>query len=104
MRSWTKHIVISLLSLLLGLPLCAQQLSGVVIDAETGEPIPYASVVYRGHNVAKVSDINGQFSIDRHAGWNLTFSAVGYKDHIMAISEKTKNGLKIALKLYETRH
>ncbi len=98
MRSWTKHIVISLLSLLLGLPLCAQQLSGVVIDAETGEPIPYASAIYRGHNVAKVSDINGQFSIDRHAGWNLTFSAVGYKEHIMAISEKTKNGLKIALK------
>ncbi len=98
MKSWTKQIVIPLLLLLLGLPMCAQQLSGIVIDAETGEPIPYASAIYKGHNVAKVSDVNGQFSIDRHAGWNLTFSAVGYKEHIIAISEKTKNGLKIALK------
>ena len=98
MRSWTKHIVISLLSLLLGLPLCAQQLSGVVIDAETGEPIPYASVVYRGHNVAKVSDINGQFSIDRHAGWNLTVSSIGYKERIIRISAKTRDNQKITLK------
>ena len=98
MRSWTKHIVISLLSLLLGLPLCAQQLSGVVIDAETGEPIPYASVVYRGHNVAKVSDINGQFSITRHEGWNLTVSSIGYKERIIRISAKTRDNQKITLK------
>lgn len=81
MKKWIKHIILSLLFLLLGLPLCAQQLTGVVTDSETGEPIPMASVVYKGHQVAKVADIDGRFSIARHEGWNLTLSAVGYKDY-----------------------
>ncbi|MBQ7424453.1 MAG: carboxypeptidase-like regulatory domain-containing protein [Prevotella sp.] len=86
--------------MLLGLPLWAQaqQLTGVVTDAETGEPIPMASVIYKGHNVAKVADVDGRFSISRHAGWNLTVSAVGYKERILPITDKTRQGLKIALK------
>ena len=59
--------------LLLSLPLNAQQVKGHVTDAETGEDIPYASVVYKGHNVAVISDLEGHYSIDRHAGWSITF-------------------------------
>lgn len=52
MRSWTKYII-SPLFLLLCLPLQAQQqITGVVVDAETGEVIPMASLIYKGHNVA----------------------------------------------------
>ena len=57
-----------------------------------------ASVIYKGHNVAKVADVDGRFSISRHAGWNLTVSAVGYKERILPITDKTRQGLKIALK------
>ena len=94
------RLIIFLFLLLLGLPLWAQaqQLTGVVTDAETGEPIPMASVIYKGHNVAKVADVDGRFSISRHAGWNLTVSAVGYKERILPITDKTRQGLKIALK------
>ena len=98
MKKWIKHIILSLLFLLLGLPLCAQQLTGVVTDSETGEPIPMASVVYKGHQVTKVADIDGRFSIARHEGWNLTLSAVGYKERIVSINSKTKDGMKISLK------
>ena len=34
----------------------AQQIRGVVTDAETGDSIPMVSVIYRGHHVAVVSD------------------------------------------------
>ena len=75
--------------LLLSLPLNAQQVKGHVTDAETGEGIPYASVVYKGHNVAVISDLDGYFNIDRHAGWSITFSAVGYKSQVVLINAAT---------------
>ena len=84
--------------LLLCLPLQAQQLTGVVVDAETGEGIPMASVIYKGHNIGKVADINGHFEIVRHPGWNLTISAVGYKGRIIPVKERTKVPMKIELK------
>ena len=89
-----------ILLLFCALALCvdAQQIHGTVTDAETGDSIPFASVVYKGHNMAVVSDVNGQFSITRHIGWNITFSAVGYKPRIIAVTNKTKARLNIALK------
>ena len=98
MRSWTKYII-SPLFLLLCLPLQAQQqITGVVVDAETGEVIPMASLIYKGHNVAKVADADGRFSITRHEGWNLTVSSIGYKERIIRISAKTRDNQKITLK------
>ena len=98
MKNWTKYII-SLLFLLLCLSLQAQQqITGVVVDAETGEVIPMASLIYKGHNVAKVADADGRFSITRHEGWNLTVSSIGYKERIIRISAKTRDNQKITLK------
>ena len=79
-------------------PISAQQIHGVITDAETGDSIPFASVVYKGHQQAVVSDVSGKYRIDRHEGWNITFSAVGYKSRIIAITNKTKSRLNIKLK------
>ena len=76
----------------------AQQIHGIIIDAETGDSIPFASVVYKGHNLATVSDINGRYKIARKEGWNITFSAVGYKSRIIPVTSKTKSQQKIKLK------
>ena len=98
MKNWTKYII-SLLFLLLCQPLQAQQqITGMVVDAETGEVIPMASLIYKGHNVAKVADADGRFSITRHEGWNLTVSSIGYKERIIRISAKTRDNQKITLK------
>ena len=82
------------------LPLCvsAQQLRGTIIDAETGDSIPFASVSYKGHQVAVVSNVKGQYTIPRHEGWNLTFSAVGYKSRILGVNSKTRSKLNVKLK------
>ena len=75
----------------------AQQIKGVVTDAETGDSIPMASVVYKGHQVAAISTVDGKYTIARHEGWNITFSAVGYKSRIIAVNKKTKAHLNIKL-------
>ena len=87
-------LICSLLSVVLAQ---AQQIRGVVTDAETGDSIPMVSVIYKGHHVAVVSDVSGRFTIDRHEGWNITFSAVGYKSRIVAVTSKTKGRLHIKL-------
>ncbi len=84
--------------MLLCLPMVAQQLTGIVTDAETGDSIPFASIVYKGHHVAAVSSLSGRYSIARHEGWNLTFSAVGYQPRIVPVNEKTRSKLNIELK------
>ncbi len=88
---------IMLFLLMLAMPLRAQ-ISGYIIDEETGDSIPYASVIYKGHNVAVASNINGRYTIARHEGRALTFSAVGYVPKTVTIGANTKNTLDIRLK------
>ncbi len=95
--STLRHFIILLFSLL-SITVHAQQIYGTVTDDETGDSIAFASVVYKGHNIAAISDINGQYKIGRHEGWNITFSAVGYKTRIIPITNKTKARLNIKLK------
>lgn len=76
----------------------AQKLKGRIIDSETGEGIPYASVIYRGHDVAVISNLDGEYSIARHKGWKLTFSAVGYQSEVITITDQKQGDIDIYLK------
>ena len=96
-----KHIMAYFMTLLLcalSAVASAQQITGVVVDADTGDSISFASITYRGHHYAVVSDGWGQFSIDRRIGWNLTFSAVGYKPKTYAVTDRTLKHLVVKLK------
>ena len=73
-------------------------ITGQIIDAKTGEPIPFASAQYMGHGVGVASDIDGNFTIARHNGWQLTFTSVGYVSHTVAVNSGIKSNIKIALK------
>ena len=77
---------------------CAMaQLQGVVVDAQDGGPVPYATVQYKGNNVAVKSDGQGRFKIDRHNGWRLTFSSVGYQEQVLNIGPQTPRQLTIRM-------
>lgn len=91
------YFLLSLL-LLITLPSRSQQLSGYVIDGATGDSIPYASVIYKGHNVAVASNLSGHYKIARHDGWQLTFSAVGYVSQTVSVNTNTKARLDVRLK------
>ena len=84
--------------LLLTAQLVAQaQITGQILDAKDGGPVPYASVVYRGNKVAVSSDADGKFSVERHNGWRMTFSSVGYVPQVVNINSSTPNHLVIRL-------
>lgn len=91
------RITFFMLLLTMVLPMKAQ-LRGYIIDEATGDSIPYASAIYRGHNVAVASNINGHFTIARHEGWVLTFSAVGYVSKAITITSSTKSTFNVKLK------
>ena len=60
-----KTILIFLL--LLGVLNAAAQtrVSGVVTDAQTGEPLPYVSVIFPGTRIGTMTDPEGAFTIER---------------------------------------
>ena len=73
-------------------------ITGTVTDDETGDSISFASIMYKGHNLATVANAFGQYSIERHEGWNITVSAVGYKSRIISVNSHTRRKLNISLK------
>ena len=75
-----------------------QMLTGAITDAQTGEAIPFASVQYKGHNLGIVSNIEGHYSITRHQGWMLSFSAVGYVTTTVMVNHGVKGTYNIKLK------
>ena len=88
----------SLLFLLMALVLSAKaQITGKIVDKD-GYAIPYASAMYKGHHIAAASDITGAFRIERHEGWILTFSSVGFHQQTIKVDSKTPNELNIVLK------
>ena len=79
-----------LMSILLTTPLLVlAQMTGVVLDATDGGPIPYATIQYKGNRVATVADGEGRFRIERHNGWRLTFSSVGYREQVINVGPQT---------------
>ena len=88
---------ISLFAALLVAVVGMAQLSGVVVDATDGGPVPYATVQYKGNRVATKADGQGRFSIARHHGWRLTVSSVGYREQVLNIGPQTTSTMTVRL-------
>ena len=96
MRNLTKAF--SLVILFWAMVLSAQaQVTGVVVDRESGDTIPFASLIYKGHHITAMGEENGTFSIERHNGWQLTVKAVGYKT--MTLSIKADMQLPVVVRM-----
>ena len=74
------------------------QIRGVITDAETGDTLLYPSASYKGHHVAVSGNAMGEYAIKRHEGWQLTFSAVGYKSKTISVNARTPNRLDVKLR------
>lgn len=55
--------------------------SGIVTDAETGEPIIFANIIVEGTQQGTITDIEGRYSIQNDS-MNLRFSFIGYKEFV----------------------
>lgn len=93
-----KRIIISLFIHVCLIEIAVAQITGQIVDASDGDPVPYASAVYRGNKQAVVSNGEGRFTIERHNGWRLTVSAVGYVPQVISINSHTPQHLVIRLK------
>lgn len=95
--SLIRRTYFMLLLLMFTITITAQNmLTGQIIDAEDGDPIPYASASYKGKHIAVSSDADGNFSIERHEGWTLTFTSLGYSAASVTINADTR---KLTIKL-----
>ena len=74
------------------------QIYGYVVDSQTGDTITYPSVSYKGNHVAVSGDASGYYTIARHDGWYITFSAVGYQSKRILIKKGMAARLDVKLK------
>ncbi len=88
-----KKIKLTLVALftLVSVGLLSQNLTitGVVKDAGTGEPIPFASVVIKGSTTGVSTDLDGKYSISANESSILKFSSIGYGDVEIALNGRT---------------
>jgi len=81
--------------------------SGLVVDAQTGETLPFVQIYFVSGNGAKTtntgvgttSDMNGEFQISNSAGYTtLMFQMLGYKVETLKLrAGQSRKGIKIKL-------
>jgi hypothetical protein len=68
-----------LLFLLISFNAFSQSISGVVMDGEFNEPLPFANVLVKGTKIGSTTDIDGKFQIKVEPGtYTVVFSFIGY--------------------------
>ncbi len=70
---------------------------GKVVDAETGNPLVFASVAVKETNVATVTNIDGEFLIkiaETQTSKNLEVTFLGYKNKIVPLTDLREDGYK----------
>ena len=92
-----RNLLIFLFSLLAQAG-CAQMITGVVVDGESGDTIPHPALQYDGGRKAVAGDAAGRFTIQRLNDEYLTVSAVGYKTLRILIGRNTPGEMRITLK------
>ena len=61
------------------------KVTGIVSDASNGEPMPFASVVFKGTSTGTMTDLNGSYSITVPSDGTLVFSSIGYTTQEVAV-------------------
>lgn len=97
MKTTTGGCLLLAVLLMVALPVAAQRIEGYVIDAQTKDTIMFPGVSYKGNHVAVSGNALGHYSIERHNGWYLTFSAVGYESKRVKVTGSTRSRLDVQL-------
>lgn len=97
-----NRLVYILLFLLFGLWAVAEEtyVVGEVLNELTGEPVPNASVYFRGSKVGTTTDDNGSFflHVDLSAKMTLVVSSIGYKSEKFTILPGQSAGIEVMLR------
>lgn len=94
-----KKIIILLFAAFVAASVKAQ-FHGTVIDASTGEPIPFAAVKYVGTSIGQSTDLDGKFTVPFYDNYNkLEITYLGYKPVIVTVN-KSKTEINSTIKMY----
>jgi len=93
--------VLITLGLTVGMTPQQKTVEGKIVLAETGEPVPGASIVIRNGTTGCVSDIDGTFRLNVDGNPELVISFVGYETLIVKASEAGKKPLELVVKTYD---
>ena len=75
---------------------------GVVVDAESGSPLSYASVLVTGTNRATVTNLEGEFSLRMPASYShtkLMVSYMGYQNAYVTVGDFLNGKNRLRLKM-----
>jgi len=94
-----------LILLLISLNIYSQEsdktiIKGTVSDANTGEPVPYVSVLLKGTSVGTITDSQGKYIIRTNVeAAEIRFSFIGYEAELRSIRNGAEQTIDISLKL-----
>jgi outer membrane receptor for ferrienterochelin and colicin len=90
-----RYIITLFISALIAVSATAQtgRISGKVVDKETNESLPFASVVIQGTTTGALTDDNGDFAIEnlKPGLYNLQASFINYKQQVLFEIEVTND-------------
>ena len=62
------------------------RVTGVTMDHNTGEPLPFVQIMFESSTIGTTSDLDGNFEISNTRGLiTLSFRSVGYKTKVMTV-------------------
>jgi TonB family protein len=93
--------VLVTLGLTTGMTPQQKTIKGKVVLADTGEPVPGASIVIRNGTTGCVSDVDGTFMLNVDGDPELVVSFVGYETLIVKASDAGKKPLELEVKTYD---
>lgn len=73
----------------------SRKISGKVIGADDGAPIPGVSITVKGTNRGVITDSNGQFFLQASPGETLTVSFIGFVTQTVPVTATTNYPLKL---------
>lgn len=100
---FTKSIFLLLFLLRISASIMAQQgiVSGVVLDAKTGEPLPFANVFLNNTTLGKATDMNGKFRLEAlpEGATEIVASFVGYLPQYKSVVIRADKEIVLEMKL-----
>jgi hypothetical protein len=77
------------------------QISGIVLDKETGTPIPYANIGVTNSFIGATSSLKGEFTIKEcSVGQELIVTSIGYKEQSIKLTQPYGIIVKLEPKVY----
>lgn len=93
---WNRIIVFFLLTIT-GFCTLAQDISGIVKDGKSNQPMPFVNIWFKGTSHGTITDVDGNFTLASIKNDTLCFSSVGYIPKEIRLEKGTNKQLTVLL-------